>query len=66
VSDSVERLGDSRYVFATVWVLLNATNQLVHGEIHDSDGHLCARFKRWEDMTERLRSAIVGLPPTAF
>ena len=56
--EQVERLSDSREVFAVVWVLMNPRNELLHGEIHDSSGRVRGRFRGWEDLMALLRATL--------
>jgi hypothetical protein len=54
------RLSDSRYVFVTVWALLNNSNQLIHGEIRNANDEVCRRSRQWEDLGPMLRDVMVG------
>ena len=62
VSQPPERLSDSRYVFVIIGCLLNASDELLHGEIRDCEDHLCARFRSWEELPDLVHEVAAGRP----
>ena len=64
VTQPAERLTDTRYVFVIVWCLLDASDELMHGEIRDHEDHVRARFRRSEDLPELISNIVGGRSST--
>jgi hypothetical protein len=55
-----DRLADKQPVTVIVRLLIDASGQLVHGEVADLAGRVRGRFRRWDRLAQAVQACVTA------